>query len=170
MTEVSNIRLDAGHYRIERKDGYGIEVRKERKNKWVNVETGEVKKTRADFEEAVKSYVAPAPAEENKKPKAEKKAKSDNYKGHRNARTAQLHEAFDKLNRHAAMKFAIEELGYTQGGASSWFADWTKLAADSKEPAAEKKTDGRTKAGPRHRKQGAKKATPKATASETVFA
>ena len=135
VEEVKTTKIAAGHYRIERK-GYAIEVRKESKRKWVNIATNEVKKTLAEFEAAVAAYVAPAPAKKSEKPKAEKKAKSQNYKGHRNERTARLHKAFDEMERAEAMKFAIEELGYTEGGASSWFADWTKQDADNRVTAA----------------------------------
>lgn len=83
-----------------------------------------------------KAKKAPAKkAAAKKAPKAEKapKAKKGAKKvaaiatyGHRSARTAALHTAFDTMSRKDALKYAIEELGYTASGASSWFADWRK--------------------------------------------
>lgn len=49
------------------------------------------------------------------------------YMGHRNERTAKLRKLYDTLPRDKALD-AAEKLGYTRGGAASWFSDWKKLA------------------------------------------
>jgi len=61
---------------------------------------------------------------------------------HKKARTAQLHEAFDTLDRDAALTFAVTELGYSKAGANSCFSHW---AAQAKAAAAARSEKNKAK-------------------------
>lgn len=123
---IETTKIGKGHYRIEREDGFAIEVKRESKRRWTSDNT--FRKTLGEFETDVKNghddFVI-------KKEVAEK-AVSKNYKNHRNARTADLHRAYDTMERKDAFKYAIEKLGYTHGGAASWFSDWKKMDIEAK--------------------------------------
>lgn len=136
LVEVEGVyteKLASGNYRITKFGAGSIEIYKESKKKWINVDTGESRTTLKAFEEMAEALEAPKPAKKEKKAAAPKKAKAALYKGHRNERTAKLHHAFDTMDRKAALEFAKSELGYTISGATSWFSDWDK--ASNKEAA-----------------------------------
>jgi hypothetical protein len=127
---ITTTKLDNGHYRIDREDGYNIEVRRRSKREWYQVEGVETRKTLASFEHDVKTgnigdyQVEEAP----KAPKVTKTAapKAKGYKNHRSARTAELHRLYDELERKAALASAVNDLAYTASGAASWFSHWDK--------------------------------------------
>jgi hypothetical protein len=136
LIEVEGVyteKLTSGNYRITKFGAGSIEVCKESKKKWVNVDTGESRTTLKAFEEIAEALEAPKPVKKEKKAAAPKNVKATFYKGHRNERTAKLHHAFDTMDRKDALDFARKELGYTISGATSWFSDWDK--ASNKEAA-----------------------------------
>lgn len=123
---ITTTKLDRGHYRIDREDGYSIEVRRRSKREWYQISNMATRKTLALFETDMKNgaMVEDAVIEKPKATKVSKK--SANYKGHRSERTADLHRAYDEMDRKAALKYAVHELTYTEAGAASWFSYWDK--------------------------------------------
>jgi hypothetical protein len=81
------------------------------------------------------------------------------YKGHKRERTAQLHKAYDTMERKAALKYAMKELNYTDSGALSWFSDWSK--EDVKQKAIQAKTDAKKAASEKAAPKAKKAPTPK---------
>jgi hypothetical protein len=100
------------------------------------------------------------------------------YKGHTKAKTADLHRAYDEMDRDDAIKYAVNQLGYTAAGALSWISHWSKTDPKPIKKTAKPKAPKKTATAPvREVKTAMAKKTPakpkaasKAEVKETVAA
>jgi len=49
------------------------------------------------------------------------------YKGHTKAKTADLHRAYDEMEKEDALKYAVNQLKYAKAGALSWISHRDKV-------------------------------------------
>lgn len=132
MENTTTIKISKGNYRIERIDGFSIEVIRESKRVWRTSFDNSTRRTLGEFENEMEAgLINPVEKEDKKKTKRAKKV-SNFYKGHRSERTAELHRIYDEMERKDALKHAVEEMGYTIGGARAWFSDWDREARNDK--------------------------------------
>lgn len=130
---TTTVKLSKGNYRIDRIDGFSIEVTRESKRVWRTSFDNSTRKTLGEFENEMEAGLINPVIEESKAKKAKrtKVKKSTFYKGHRSEKAAKLHEAYDTMERADALARA-EELGIPLATARAWFSDWKRIDAENK--------------------------------------
>lgn len=131
---TTTVKLSKGNYRIDRIDGFSIEVTRESKRVWRTSFDNSTRKTLGEFENEMEAGLINPKEEKKAKTKTKKagKPKSDFYKGHRSERAAKLHEAYDTMNKEDALKYGVEELKMPKGTVRAWFSDWKRIDAENK--------------------------------------